>query len=91
MSTPPDAGPFSGVDPSSVDIGVIGSGLLGTRVSAILAAKGLRPRIVNHVHATELLDCRTVVMAQGGRHAALAGTFLSHGVSVVSCADGMAD
>jgi len=91
MKPAPDAEPFSGVDPSSVDVGVIGSGLVGTRVSAILASRGLRPRIVDHVHATELLDCSIVVLAQGGRHAALAGTFLSHGVSVVSCADGMAD
>ena len=91
MAHQPDTGPFSGVSPASAEIGVVGAGLVGTRVAALLAARGLRPRIVPHIHATELLDCSTVVMAQGGRHAALAGTFLGHGVNVVSCADGMAD
>ena len=30
-------------------------------------------------------------MTHGGNHAALAGTYLSHGISVVSCSDRMAD
>lgn len=75
----------------SASVGIIGSGLVGTRVAAILSMHGIRPRVVPHIHATELLDQRIVVMTHGGNHAALAGTYLSHGISVVSCSDRMAD
>ena len=72
-------------------VGIIGSGLVASRVATILSARGTRPRSVPHVHATELLDQKIVVMAHGGNHAALAGTYLSHGISVISCSDRMAD
>ncbi|MGA1362964.1 MAG: hypothetical protein ACO36A_08585 [Ilumatobacteraceae bacterium] len=75
----------------STEVGIIGSGLIGTRVAAILVARGVTVRMATHTRATELLDCGTVVMSHGGRHAALAGTFLSHGVHVVSCGDSMSD
>lgn len=72
-------------------IGIIGSGLVGTRAVEVLAGRGLRPRTAAHSHAADLLGCSTVVLAHGSTHAALAGMFLSRGVNVVSCADGMAD
>ena len=72
-------------------IGIIGSGLVATRVAAIMSARGIRARMTTHLHATELLDSHTVVMAHGGRHAALASTFVGHGINVVSCGDSMAD
>lgn len=76
----------------SPEIGIIGSGLVASRVAAILSSRGVRTRSVSHVNATELLDTSAhVVMAHGGKHAPLASTFLSHGVNVVSCSDNMAD
>jgi hypothetical protein len=74
------------------EIGIVGTGLVGSRVTAILSARGTKVRSVSHLNATELLDTSShVVLAHGGRHAALASTFLSHGVHVVSCSDNMAD
>ena len=76
----------------SPEIGIIGSGLVASRVAAILSSRGVRTRSVPHVNATELLDTSSlVVMAHGGKHAPLASTFLSHGASVVSCSDNMGD
>ena len=75
----------------SADIGIIGSGLVATRVVAIMSARGVRARMATHLNATELLKQKTVVLAHGGRHAALASTFISHGINVVSCGDNMAD
>ena len=49
-------------------VGIIGSGLVASRVATILSARGTRPRSVPHVHATELLDQKIVVMAHGGNH-----------------------
>lgn len=73
------------------EIGIIGSGLVATRVAAIMSARGIRARMTTHLNAIDLLGQKTVVMAQAGRHAALASTFLSHGINVVSCSDVMAD
>ena len=75
----------------TAEIGIIGSGLVATRVAAIMSARGVRARMTTHLNATELLGQRTVVMAHGGRHTALASTFLSHGINVVSCSDSMED
>ena len=75
----------------SADIGIIGSGLVATRVAAIMSARGVRARMATHLNATELLDQKTVVLAHGGRHAALSSTFLSHGINVISCSDSMPD
>ena len=79
------------MDANAAEIGIIGSGLVATRVAAIMSARGIRARMTTHLNATELLSQKTVVMAQGGRHTALASTFLSHGINVVSCSDNMAD
>ena len=74
------------------EIGIVGSGLVASRVAAILTSRGTKVRTVAHNNATELLDTAShVVMAQGGKHSALASTFLSHGIHVVSCSDNMAD
>lgn len=75
----------------STEVGIVGSGLVGTRVAAVLVARGIRVRMASHTRATDLLDCGTVVLCHGGRHAALATTFLASGIHVVSTSDAMSD
>ena len=75
----------------SPEIGIVGSGLVGTRVAAILVARGVSVRMVPHTRATDVLGCGTAVLCHGGRHAPLAATLVNHGAHVVSCSDSMPD
>ena len=77
--------------PANFDIGIIGSGVVGTRVAAQLHTLGLRPRIAPLRHATDLFDCSVVVLANGAPHSALAATFVAQGIAVVSVSDNLAD
>ena len=77
--------------PANFDIGIIGSGVVGTRVAAQLHTLGLRPRVAPLRHATDLFDCNVVVLAHGAPHSALAATFVAQGIAVVSVSDNLAD
>jgi hypothetical protein len=77
--------------PANFEIGIIGSGVVGTRVAAQLHALGYRPRIAPLRHATDLFDCNVVVLAHGAPHSALAATFVAQGIAVVSVSDNLAD
>ena len=77
--------------PANFDIGIIGSGVVGTRVAAQIHTLGLRPRIASLRHATNLFDCSVVVLAHGAPHSALAATFVAQGIAVVSVSDNLAD
>ncbi|MFZ4113335.1 MAG: hypothetical protein ACOYKG_09180 [Ilumatobacteraceae bacterium] len=77
--------------PADFEIGIIGSGVVGTRVAAQLHTLGLRPRIAPLRHATDLFDCNVVVLAHGAPHSALAATFVAQGIAVVSVSDNLAD
>ena len=77
--------------PANFEIGIIGSGVVGTRVAAQLHTLGYRPRIAPLRHATDLFDCSVVVLAHGAPHSALAATFVAQGIAVVSVSDNLAD
>ncbi|MSO15605.1 MAG: hypothetical protein EXQ61_04730 [Ilumatobacteraceae bacterium] len=77
--------------PANFEIGIIGSGVVGTRVAAQLHTLGLRPRVAPLRHATDLFDCGVVVLAHGAPHSALAATFVAQGIAVVSVSDNLAD
>ena len=77
--------------PTNFQVGIIGSGVVGSRVALHLQSAGIRARITSAVNATELFECRIVVLAHGAPHAALASTFVAQGISVVSVSDKLAD
>ena len=77
--------------PTMFQVGIIGSGVVGSRVALHLQSAGIRARIASSKNATELFDCRIVVLAHGAPHAALASTFIAQGISVVSASDNLAD
>lgn len=72
-------------------VGVVGSGLVATRVALYLSSAGLRPRTVSRDRAMDLAGSQVVVLAHGGHHTALARSFIAEGVSVVSVGDDLAD
>ncbi len=76
---------------STPAIGIVGTGVVGTRVSTSLSALGISSRLTPLKQVTELFDCSVVVLAHGGPHAALASTFIAQGVSVVSVSDNLTD
>ena len=77
--------------PANFEIGIIGSGVVGTRAAAQLHTLGLRPRVAPLRHATDLFDCNVVVLAHGSPHSALAATFVAQGIAVVSVSDNLTD
>lgn len=76
-------------DPAAV--GIVGTGVVGSRVSMNLSSAGVSARLTPLKSATELFNCSVVVLAHGGPHAALAEAFIAEGVSVVSVSDNLAD
>lgn len=72
-------------------IGIVGTGVVGTRVSMHLQSMGVKARIVPLRDSSDLMGCRVVVLAHGGPHAPLVSSFASKGVSVVSVGDGLND
>ena len=73
------------------DIGIVGNGIVGSRIGLHLQSLGYPARITSARSATELFECRVVILAHGGPHAALASTFVAQGISVVSVSDNLAD
>lgn len=76
---------------STGPIGIIGSGLVGSRVAVTLKALGLDTHIVSLKNARELLNSPVVVMAHGGPHAAMVSNLVAQGINVVSVGDNLAD
>ena len=76
---------------SSHTIGIVGSGVVGSRVAITVQSAGHRARIAHVPHATDLFDSKVVVLAHGPKHATLAAAFLAEGISVVSVSDNLAD
>lgn len=72
-------------------IGIVGTGVVGTRVSMHLQSLGHEAHVVPLRHSSDLFDCRVVVLAHGGPHAPLAAAYIAKGVSVVSVGDGLSD
>lgn len=72
-------------------IGIIGNGITSQRAAAALHTAGITPRIAHVRNATELFDCKVVIIASGEPHALLVSSFIAQGVSVVSTSDNLAD
>lgn len=72
-------------------IGIIGHGITSQRAAAALHTAGITPRIAHVRNATELFDCKVVIIANGSPHALLVSSFVAQGVSVVSASDNLAD
>jgi len=76
---------------STPTIGIVGTGVVGSRVLLHLSSLGIAAKVVSHARATELFDCDVVILAHGTPHAQLVSTFVAQGVSVVSVSDELAD
>lgn len=76
---------------STNPIGIIGSGLVGSRIAITLKALGHDTHVVSLKNARELLNSSVVVMAQGGAHAAMVSNLVAQGINVVSVSDNLAD
>lgn len=72
-------------------IGIVGQGLVGSRVALNLSSSGVEVRTARHSRASDLFGCDVVVLAHGGHHAPLVATFVTQGTAVVSVGDGLAD
>lgn len=72
-------------------IGVLGSGLVASRVALHVASLGQSARTVPRSRSMELAECAVVVIATGAPHAETVSSFLDNGVSVVSASDDLAD
>lgn len=80
--------PRTGADPN---IGVVGAGLVGSRVALHLASSGLKARAVSHLNPLAVGGCRVVVLTHGTPHHDLASSLVEDGVSVVSVSDDLSD
>jgi hypothetical protein len=72
-------------------VGVVGTGLVGSRVALQLASAGVRPAIVSRENAAELKGCGVVVLTHGAPHADVVEALMNEGVGVVSTSDDLAD
>lgn len=72
-------------------IGVVGSGVVGSRVAITLQALGHSTRVAHYREASDLFGCRAVVVAHGGSHASTVSAFVGQGIPVVSTGDNLAD
>lgn len=73
------------------EIGVVGSGLVGSRIALQLSSLGIPARTVSRDGVTSLFGCRVVVLAHGAPHAPLAASLCAEGVNVVSVSDDLSD
>lgn len=76
---------------STPSIGIVGTGVVGTRVSMHLQSMGVKARIVPLRDSSDLTGCKVVILAHGGPHAPLVSSFVARGTSVVSVGDGLND
>jgi hypothetical protein len=73
------------------NIGIIGSGLVGSRVIQHLTSYSHPLVTTNHFNVNDVNGCDVVVLAHGTPHAALAAVLLGQGCHVVSCCDDLED
>jgi len=73
------------------NIGIVGSGLVGSRVAQHLTSYDHPIVVTNHFNMSEVHGCDVVVLAHGAPHAELAATLLGQGCHVVSCCDDLED
>jgi hypothetical protein len=75
----------------NASIGILGHGVTSQRAAGALHTAGITPRIAHVRNATELFDCKVVIIASGEPHAMMVSSFIAQGVSVVSTSDNLAD
>ncbi len=73
------------------NIGIVGSGLVGSRVAQHLTSFEHPIVVTNHFNVSEVHGCDVVVLAHSAPHAELAATLLGQGCNVVSCCDDLED
>lgn len=76
---------------SAPEIGVVGSGLVGSRVALHLSSAGVKARTVTRENLSSIFGCKIAVLAHGAPHASIASTLTAEGISVVSVSDDLAD
>ncbi|MFM8625800.1 MAG: hypothetical protein ACKOCC_02490 [Actinomycetota bacterium] len=72
-------------------IGIVGRGLVGSRVALNLSSSGVSIRTVPRAQVADLAGCDAVVLAHGGSHAALVASLITRGIAVVSAGDDLTD
>ena len=72
-------------------IGIVGQGLVGSRVAMNLSSAGVEVQTAPRSRALDMAGCDVVVLAHGGDHASTIAALVTHGVAVVSVGDGLAD
>lgn len=72
-------------------IGIVGRGLVGSRVALNLSSSGVSIRTVSRAQVADLAGCDAVVLAHGGSHAALVASLITQGIAVVSAGDDLTD
>jgi len=72
-------------------IGIVGRGLVGSRVALNLSSSGVSIRTVPRTQVADLAGCDAVVLAHGGSHAALIASLITQGIAVVSAGDDLTD
>lgn len=72
-------------------VGVLGEGLVGSRVALNLSSSGVDVRLHSSRETREVLSCDVAVLAHGGRHAGLLSTLAAEGVAAVSVSDDLED
>lgn len=80
-----------GTNSAPPDIGIVGSGLVGSRVALHLASSGLRARTVSHDNMSSVFGSKVVVLAHSAPHHPTASTLLAEGINVVSVSDDLSD
>ena len=81
------------VDPamSLGTVGVVGEGLVGTRVAMNLSGSPAKVRLVSHRQVSTLSDCDVIVLAHAAPHATLLGSLAAQGIATVSVSDALDD
>jgi len=82
---------MTGAQTPTPTIGIVGRGLVGSRVALNLSSSGMSIRTVSRAQITDLAGCDAVVLAHGGSHASLAASLVTQGIAVVSAGDDLAD
>lgn len=72
-------------------VGIVGDGLVGSRVAINLSASGVEVRTIAPRDIRDAFQCNVAVLAQGGKHAGLLSTLAAEGVGAVSVGDDLED
>lgn len=74
-----------------MSIGVLGTGLVGSRVVQNLVSHGADVVVASRRNIPDLFECSTVVLAHGAPHSRFSSTLMGQGCNVVSVSDDLED